>query len=118
MYSISLCVTKISILLLYMRLFPRRPFIIACYLTIVLLLIFLIWAIFGFMFMCTPINFFWDKGIDGSCMDPRLIYFTNAPFNILTDFILFGLPLPILAGLQLPKRQKWGLVVLFGFGLV
>jgi hypothetical protein len=79
---------------------------------------FLFWTIFGFMFMCTPVNYFWNKSIEGHCFNSKWVYFTNAPFNIVTDFVLFGLPLPILWDLQLPRRQKMGLVFLFGIGLV
>ncbi len=71
------------------------------------------------MLMCTPINAIWDKSItDAVCLDGRIVYFTSAGFNILTDFILFGLPLPILSRLQLPRKQKWLLILLFGIGLM
>jgi hypothetical protein len=74
---------------------------------------------FGFMFMCTPISALCDKTItNASCMNGKVVYFTSAAFNILTDFILFGLPLPILSQLQLPRRQKWLLIMLFGIGLM
>jgi hypothetical protein len=118
MYSISLFLTKVSILLLYIRLFEEDRFVKACQITIAVMAAFLIWTIFGFMFMCTPVQHFWKPSVDGTCMNPEIVYFTNAPFNILTDFVLFGLPLPILWKLQIPRRQKIGLVFLFAIGLV
>ena len=36
--------------------------------------------------------------------------------NVLTDFIIYALPIPTLFGLSLPMVQRIGLVVLFGFG--
>ncbi len=118
MYSIALFLTKVSILLLYIRLFPGEKFVKACWITILVMGAFLFWTIFGFMFLCSPVKFFWNKSIEGHCFDSRWVYFTNAPFNILTDFVLFGLPFRILLGLQLPNRQKIGLILLFGVGLV
>ena len=118
MYSIALFLTKVSILLLYLRLFPRKRFVQACWAVVAVMAGFLVWTIFGFMFMCKPVDYFWNKALDGHCMNPQLVYFTNAPFNILTDFVLFFLPLPILTKLQMPRRQKTGLVILFGIALV
>lgn len=118
MYSIALFLTKVSILLLYLRLFPHDGFVKACWIIIAVMGTFLFWTIFGFMFMCTPVNYFWDRSIEGHCFNPEWVYFTNAPFNIVTDFVLFGLPMPILWELQLPIRQKAGLIFLFGIGLV
>lgn len=118
MYSIALFLTKVSILLLYLRLFPHPRFVKACWITIAVMGAFLFWTIFGFMFMCTPVNYFWNRSIEGHCFNSKWVYFTNAPFNIITDFVLFGLPLPVLLELQLPRRQKISLIFLFGIGLV
>ena len=118
MYSISLALSKISILLMYMRLFPGKRFNIACWTTIAVLLICLVRVCFGLMFMCTPVAFLWDKTLKGTCLDGRIIYFTSASLNVITDFAIFFLPMPILAKLQLPRRQKVALILLFGVGLV
>jgi len=118
MYSIALYLTKVSILLLYIRLFPIPKFVKACWITIAVMGAFLFWSIFGFMFMCTPVHYFWNRSIEGHCFNPKWVYFTNAPFNILTDFVLFGLPLPLVWKLQLPRRQKTGLIIVFGIALV
>jgi hypothetical protein len=117
-YSIALFLTKVSILLLYLRLFPDKQFVKTCWVIIASMAAFLIWTVFGWMFMCTPVDYFWIKSIKGRCFNPLWVYFTNAPFQIVTDFVLFGLPLPILRKLQLPRRQKTSLVLLFGIGLL
>jgi hypothetical protein len=119
LYSIALFLVKVSILLLYLRLFPSPPFILACRTIAGIMAAFLVWTVFGFMFMCMPVSYFWDRAIEnGSCIDMRIVSFTNAPWNILTDFVLFTLPVKTLWKLDLPRRQKVGLVVLFTIGLV
>jgi hypothetical protein len=80
--------------------------------------IFMLWGCFGFMFMCRPIALLWDKSLTSTCLDGKIPYFTASAFNITTDFIIFGLPLPILSKLQVPKKQKILLIVLFGLGLM
>jgi hypothetical protein len=80
---------------------------------------FCFWACLGFMLMCMPIDALWDKSnTDAVCLDGYVVYFTSAGFNILTDFIPFGLLLLILSQLQLLKKQKWLLILLFGVGLL
>jgi hypothetical protein len=84
-----------------------------------LVVAFCFWGCLDFMLMCTPIDALWDKSItDAACLDGRVVYFTSAGFNILTDFILFGLPLPTLSQLQLPRKQKWLLILLFDVKLL
>lgn len=118
-YTISLALSKVSIILLYIRVFSGKRFAISCWVTMSLVVAFTLWGCFGFMFMCTPIQAMWDKTIhDPTCMDAKIVYFTNAGFNILTDFIIFGLPLPILSQLQLPRKQKWLLILLFCIGFM
>ncbi len=46
--------------------------------------------------MCTPVDYFWVKSVQGHCFNPEWVYFSNAPFQIVTDFAIFGLPLPTL----------------------
>jgi len=62
-----------------------------------------------------------------SCASPSLrsgisqlrdiaFWFSNAALNITTDIMIFALPIPLLKQLQLPKRQKLGLIFVFTFG--
>jgi hypothetical protein len=43
-------------------------------------------------------------------------YSTNAAINILTDFLLILLPVPVIRGLNLGKRQKGALIGIFAVG--
>jgi hypothetical protein len=39
--------------------------------------------------------------------------FLQGVTNIIVDFMLFCLPLPVIRKLQLPRRQKWGIAIVF-----
>lgn len=39
-----------------------------------------------------------------------------AAINLVTDFVIFSLPLPVIRSLQLPKRQKVLLMGVFCLG--
>ncbi|KAK0385137.1 hypothetical protein NLU13_7615 [Sarocladium strictum] len=69
------------------------------------------------IFTCTPIAGFWDKSItDARCIDNQVQWFSNAGINILTDVIVFVLPLPVIGKLNLARGQKYSLLGIFCLG--
>jgi len=75
-------------------------------------------AVCANMFMCTPIAKFWDASIPGHCANQQTIWFCTAAINIVSDVIIFLLPMPALKALNLPARQKWGLMGVFALGVL
>lgn len=74
---------------------------------------------FALVFQCTPIAFNWDHTIKGGhCIDQRLLFVSTSAFNILTDIIVLGLPLYILADLKIRRRTKIGLIFIFLLGIL
>lgn len=71
-------------------------------------------AILADIFLCTPVSYFWDKTIKGHCLNFTAVYFSNASFNIISDLVIMIIPIPVLKSLQLPIRQKIGLMLIFG----
>ena len=51
-------------------------------------------------------------------MNKAAITFSNAGMNIATDLVLIVVPVPLLWGLQIPRRQKIILMGLFGVGSI
>ena len=75
------------------------------------------WGIFGNVFMCTPVSFFWTRGHNsGHCMNQYIIWFTNAGLNISQDIVILLLPLPVIRSLRIPASQKKGLVTMLALG--
>jgi hypothetical protein len=42
----------------------------------------------------------------------------NSIMHIITDFIIFALPLPVLVKLRINKKQKVGLIAVFSLGFL
>ena len=64
---------------------------------------------------CRPLHFVFEYPLQPTkCTDILRLYFSAAPLNIITDLAIFSLPIPILTGLRLPRRQKVILVGVFG----
>ena len=117
MYNLSLTFTKMSILLQYLTIFPTRRFRIACYVVLGFVSSYGVWTLFGNIFMCTPVAFFWNKAIpDGKCLNQFAVWFTNGAVNILQDIVILILPMPVLRNLPILKGQKRALMVMFALG--
>ncbi|KAF2219703.1 hypothetical protein BDZ85DRAFT_183704, partial [Elsinoe ampelina] len=116
-YQAGLVLNKVSILCQYYRIFPGKNIRLAIWIMAVLTAIYGFWSIFGNIFICTPIPYFWNRGIPGGkCINTTAFWFANAGMNILTDILVFVLPMPALKKLQLPKKQKVGLMLVFALG--
>ncbi|KEQ60632.1 uncharacterized protein M437DRAFT_27966, partial [Aureobasidium melanogenum CBS 110374] len=115
-YLAGLTLTKLSILLQYMRLFKEKAihrFIIGM---LVFVAAFGTWSVLGSLLLCTPVHYFWDGIGDGKCMNFEAKWFSDAAVSIVTDFILLSIPIIFLKGLNLPYRQKAGLIAVFALG--
>lgn len=68
--------------------------------------------------VCFPVAKFWEPSIQGTCVDQLAVWYVMAGVNIITDFAIFIIPLPVIKSLQLPTKQKMLLVVVFSLGLL
>ena len=123
-YQAVVVVTKISIVLLYLRIFPRevsRNFNYICYAVIVTLAAYLLAMCIFFGMQCKPISFFWkrwDGKHTGRCINYRLGVYIGSGVNIAFDLVIFFLPVPRLLKLHVKdKRRKIGVVFIFLVGL-
>lgn len=68
------------------------------------------------LFQCRPMRKNWDRGVEGWCADKNAFYYANAAIMLVTDCVLYGMPLVFTRGLRLRRKQRWGLRCLFGLG--
>jgi hypothetical protein len=116
--------TKISIVLLYLRIFPKsisNRFTYICWAVVAGLTSYGLAFIVYFACECRPISLFWtqwDGEHPGTCLPLQTWIYVNSAFNILFDLIVFFLPVPKLMALQVKdKRRKVGAVLTFLLGL-
>ncbi|KAL2832725.1 hypothetical protein BJY01DRAFT_253747 [Aspergillus pseudoustus] len=107
---------KAAIIFLYLRIFPTRKFVIAARVVLVVITIYGLWTIISAFLNCLPVNHFWDKSVDGRCIQKAFLWFFNAGVNIATDVAIISLPVPVLSHLRLPRRQKVGVIFMFATG--
>lgn len=115
-YNAAITTIKLSILLLYGRLFPLPHlkrilwsvggFVISCWLTITLLTI----------FQCRPIRAAWDLSVKGHCLRLNVAYIVLGTCNTITDMIALCLPMPLIWRLHTDKSRKVQLIGVFSLG--
>lgn len=67
---------------------------------------------------CIPVAAFWDPDVKGFCLDNTTIWYVMAGVNVVTDFAVFTMPIPVISSLQLPTRQKAMLLIVFTLGVL
>ncbi|VUC28230.1 unnamed protein product [Clonostachys rosea] len=117
LYPICGSFAKLSLLVFYLQLSPQKWFKMATWATIAIIIGYTIGINLPLIFACQPIQKSWDATIThGHCLNLPSLYIATAVANIVSDIILFILPLPMVVGLHIPRRQKIGLVIIFGIG--
>lgn len=65
---------------------------------------------------CSPVSYFWNKLQDGYCIDEVMFFRGNGITNMILDFIVLILPLPMAWSLDLGLRQKLVITGIFMLG--
>ena len=111
--------TKISILLLYRRIFTRenRMFNLATY---VIGAVLVGWAISGFfttVFQCVPVTRIWlSGGIGEGCIQLVPALLALATINTLINGAVLILPIPMVWRLQMSRRNKIAVCAILALG--
>ncbi|KAK5654657.1 hypothetical protein OQA88_6980 [Cercophora sp. LCS_1] len=116
-YNVAVCLTKISIVLQYRRIFIQT---FLRHVTLGFLVLLSAWGITLSVMLplvCTPVESFWNPAVPGRCMNFKTVWYVMAGVNVATDFALFIMPIPVVTSLQLPRRQKLMLLAIFGLGI-
>ncbi|KAI1808971.1 hypothetical protein F4811DRAFT_7857 [Daldinia bambusicola] len=101
--------TKLALLVLYLRLNPSRPFHLCVYASGLLIVIFTVVFTILFLGPCDPLSV-------GSGVCLNNIAIAQAILNIVSDVIIIVLPIPMIHGLHMPMRQKIAVGLLIGMG--
>ncbi|CAI7625263.1 unnamed protein product [Penicillium palitans] len=115
-YKLTMNMTKMSILMLYLRIFIQRWFRITCYVLLVIITSYMVGAFFASVFQCTPVARAWNKTIPGSCIDITTNWYANAGFSIATDIIILTLPMYPLYKSKIILKRKIALMIVFALG--
>ena len=116
-YNFATFCLKASILYLYHRvIFVSRPF--TWTLLVVALFVFIYSGIqgVGSFLQCTPLNSNWRPEVKRHCLHIDAAATTFAVCNVLSDFVILILPMPVLWNLKKPTKEKIQIMGMFLMG--
>ncbi|KAF8053912.1 hypothetical protein FPV67DRAFT_1442959 [Lyophyllum atratum] len=120
LFVITVTFVKLSVCYSYQRLSDKRSFTTILTISKIFILVWGVTFTCTVLFRCWPTQIYWtDLGHrSDECMDENIPLLTSSITNLFTDVWLVALPIPILANLKLPFRQRMILIVLMSLGFV
>lgn len=116
MYVTAVAFIKVSILAMYLRIFPSREFKIGSYIIGATIIAWWFAIVAVCVFQCDPIYKAWVPWASGTCIDLRGSFIGNAVPNILTDVVILIMPMKQVWHLHATTAQRISLLCTFGLG--
>lgn len=113
--------TKIAMLLLYLKVFPGQTFRRVCFVMIGVCLAYSPATALATFFNCTPVSYNWTSWTgetQGSCFSFNTFAWAQSSINIVLDLIIILLPIPQLWKLNMGKKKRIQIVLMFSVGLL
>lgn len=116
----SMACVKISIVIFIKRLFSSiRAYVIVSNCLAGFIAAWALAALLTNIFQCTPVQYYYNKDLNGHCMSGQVQFFqVMGSIALVEDVIIFCLPIPVFWRLQVNRRQKLGLTLVFSLGLL
>lgn len=117
LYNLSQILIKISVLMQYRRIFLDELTRLICFWLILFLTLWGITQEFLVAFACIPVPLFIASMAD-KCISSSTVWYLTSIMNIITDFVIFLVPIPAIRNLALQLRQKLLVMSLFCLGFL
>lgn len=70
------------------------------------------------IFQCNPVESFWRVELGQKCINQEAFAISTTLLTILTDIIVVALPFHVFLGLQMGRKKKIALILVFSMGLM
>ena len=70
------------------------------------------------IFQCTPVHKAWDGEVKGHCLNLIKLGVASGYINIVTDFLILLLPIPMVWSLQLSRNLRLAIIAIFATGIL
>lgn len=117
-YTTALLFVKVSLLLLYLKIFTYRRAGLACRFILGLAVLGGTYGIVLSITNCIPIEASWDPDIKNAYCHSNDLWWINTALHVITDFMIWSVPLPQLWRMTIPQSQKITLISLFSLGFL
>ncbi|KAI9374371.1 hypothetical protein BJX61DRAFT_306433 [Aspergillus egyptiacus] len=107
---------KISIICFYRRVFTVKPFQLVSFAINTLIALWGAAIFIACALQCRPLRSYWDRSVEGTCFDSNKFIIVNQIFNVIMDFVILALPVPMIWNLQRAWQDKLALNGVFALG--
>lgn len=115
-YIAILGLIKVSLILFYLEIFKTRRFALIAKVVLVYIVINSTIIFLMTVFICTPVQSFWNRDIKGKCLNLEAVAYANSGSAILQDLILLILPMIFIKDLQMKRYRKIAVGFMFSIG--
>jgi hypothetical protein len=116
LYVLVQNVAKISIILLFLRIFPDERFRLYTKIALAWMICHLVGFFIAVTCQCIPISAIWDLSVHGKCVNSTAIVYAGAGFSIFEDIVIILLPVRELKNLNLSTQKKVAVIFMFALG--
>lgn len=118
-YTTGYPVSRISLVLLYRRVFIQQWVKKVCWFLIFCYTGYAIGSMIADFCQMIPVQSVWNPDVRATQqIDGKALFLANCGFNIATDFILLVLPLIVIWSMKSTRFHKLGLSAIFGLGVL
>ena len=113
--------TKLSVLLLYRRVFsPQHWGVFDVIIRLLMIILCLFYTILMFIkiWQCTPTERLWDHSVEKSCVNISTLLNASGMFNITSDVLILLVPVKSVWNLNMDRARKIQVVLVFSVGLM
>ena len=118
-YVLEIALCKVVLLLFYLRIFEDRKTRYIIWGTMAFVIAVAITFIATGFTSCQPLSYYWtrwDSEVKGHCSDENITAFSHAAINIACNFFIIALPISQVRNLNLSRRKKFAVMLMFLFG--
>jgi len=118
LYHVTFASIKATFLLQYRRSLPLPTVRTVCDVVLCFVVLWGAVAVIASGFICVPLRRLWDPFTPGYCINELAFWYISSVISLLTDIIIFIIPLPLLRTLPIRSAQKAILLGVFGLGFL
>jgi hypothetical protein len=113
--------TKIAMLLLYLKVFPDQTFRRVCLVMVGVCLAYIPATALATFLNCIPVSYNWTAWTgetEGRCFSFNTFAWAQSTINIVLDLTIILLPIPQLWKLNMGRKKRIQIVLMFSVGLL
>ncbi|KAM0608344.1 hypothetical protein D7B24_000547 [Verticillium nonalfalfae] len=119
-YHLTIIILKCAFILQYRRAFPLPAFQRICDIFLGFIACWFVAFFIAPIVICLPVRSQWDPNIIGQdyCSSRWKVWLAHGIIHVITDVVIFAMPLPLIKTLPLTKPQKITLTAVFCLGFI